>query len=410
MQPHRSGDARRLSRYASDHRPFEHAAGGSKGPRASRRSDRTAAATRAPSDARPARRQVPRDPPCERLQRDQADQLRSDHASAVRFGLFGHDSPGDVHRRHREVEQVQRDLGMPVGRHAPSDGAHRGQQARVTDRFAPSRVVWPEARTRMAIALATSTSAVSSDRFHAMRNGRAPTMAAPIVGCARHGTEVRHEARIAQLVGEPLELAAAQQRQRPPRGVECSRLVEVHGQLEIVRQRRADAPGQSRAPLEAGGADGHEGTDVERAEARVRPRCRRMSMRAATSCPSAIAASPTSSGGPTNVNTVRWASTPLSTWSNLHARHRATAAARAAITSGSRPSETFGTHSTIGSSGTGALELVPDLAQQLDVFGRRRRLLRRRPVCVRIRLTALTSRKTANAMRKKLITTLMNSP
>ena len=36
-------------------------------------------------------------------------------------------------------------------------------------------------------------------------------------------------------------------------------------------QRRADAPGQSRASLEAHGAHGHEGTDVERAEARVRP-------------------------------------------------------------------------------------------------------------------------------------------
>ncbi len=82
--------------------------------------------------------------------------------------------------------------------------------------------------------------------------------------------EVRCERRGAQLRRQAFELAAAQGRQRTTVGSKRRRLVQEDRQAEVVGQRGADAARQQGAPLEGGGANGHEGTHVERPETGVR--------------------------------------------------------------------------------------------------------------------------------------------
>ena len=95
----------------------------------------------------------------------------------------------------------------------------------------------------LAISFAAASSEPSRYTLKAMRGMRAPTAVAPAgpIACGpKSGKRSPRRDRVAQ----PLVLAAPDLGQRRPLGHERRPVVEVHGQVERVRELLAERPGE----------------------------------------------------------------------------------------------------------------------------------------------------------------------
>ena len=178
-----------------------------------------------------------------------------------------------------------------------------------------------------------------------MSGMRAPMTAAPAVGCGAAGPKSGAQPASAIFVGQPLELAAPDVFEIPARGVRGRFLVQIHRDLEARRHFGAHFPCERDAVGHRRALDRHERHDVDGAEPRVLAAMpakidvgdgRSNSARTARSTPSA---------SPASVKTDRLCD-GSEEWSSRRTPGIArTAAAIAAMTSGRRPSLTFGMHS-----------------------------------------------------------------
>ena len=198
-----------------------------------------------------------------------------------------------------------------------------------------------DSRIAAAIACASARSPVSSSMLNAIRSGRAPIRTPPARGSSRDGPNAGRSSPASIRRCSSAGPAAAEERRPPP--VRRSRRRGTRaGRARRRPAARARAPPRPRAPSHRPGAARSGRRRPRRSAGGSRRASAGRSSSAARAIP-ASSASTRSSSSATIVKTERWWS--ASEWTSRTRPCSANACPIAAMTAGSRPSETFGTDS-----------------------------------------------------------------